>query len=176
MQYGICKKPVAAGRGSGGKSYDLVPQDAAASILPFRVGSTEAGVKMPPMARSLMHGEAVDLIATWVDTVLPTPDTEDEEVCMGGGFGELPLSRSEVAKASRRRGGRRKRHGDHSSSVKPTFRVACQWATLPFSMPPRTETSSNHLRWWIVLDARSIAVFTASSIPVFEVPVSSSSL
>lgn len=99
VQYGICKKPVAAGRGSGGKSYDLVPQDAAASILPFRVGSTEAGVKMPPMARSLAHGEAVDLIATWVDTVLPTPDTEDEEVCMGGGLGGLPLSLSEVAKA-----------------------------------------------------------------------------
>jgi len=51
------------------------------------------------MARSLAHGEAVDLIATWVDTVLPTPDTEDEEVCMGGGLGGLPLSLSEVAKA-----------------------------------------------------------------------------
>jgi hypothetical protein len=99
VQYGICKKPVAAGRGSGGRNYDLVPTDAAASILPFRLASSEAGVKMPPMARSLAHGEAVDLITTWVDTVLPTPDTEDEEVCMGGGLGGLPLSLSEVAKA-----------------------------------------------------------------------------
>ncbi|MCC2655503.1 MAG: hypothetical protein K0Q76_611 [Panacagrimonas sp.] len=99
VQYGICKKPVAAGRGSGGKSYDLVPADADASILPLRVASTEAGVKMPPMARSLAHGEAVNLIATWVDTVLPTPDTEDEQVCMGGGGIGLPLSVTDVAKA-----------------------------------------------------------------------------
>jgi uncharacterized repeat protein (TIGR03806 family) len=99
VQYGICKKPVAAGRGSGGKSYDLVPQDAAASILPFRLASTEAGVKMPPMARSLAHGEAVNLVTTWVDTVLPTSDTEDEEVCMGGGLGGgLPLSVPDAAK------------------------------------------------------------------------------
>ncbi|MGH8516864.1 MAG: hypothetical protein ACREUE_05340, partial [Panacagrimonas sp.] len=81
-------------------SYDLVPADAEASILPFRVASTEAGVKMPPMARSLAHGEAVNLITSWVDTVLPTPDTEDEEVCAGGGLGGgLPLSVTDVAKA-----------------------------------------------------------------------------
>lgn len=101
VSYGICKKPVAAGRGSGGLRFDLIPQDADGSILPFRLASTEAGVKMPPIARSLAHGEAVNLITSWVNTVLPTPDTEDEEVCTGAGAGTggLPLSVPAVAKA-----------------------------------------------------------------------------
>lgn len=91
VSYGICKKPVAAGRGSGGKLYDIIPQDAAGSILPFRMASTEPGVQMPPIARSVAHGEALSLIGTWVDEVLPTADTEDEEVCSGVGGGLLAL-------------------------------------------------------------------------------------
>jgi len=88
IHYGICKKPVAAGRGSGGKLYDIIPKDAAGSILPFRVGSAEPGVRMPPIARSVVHGEAANLITSWIDTVLPTEDTADEEACTGAG---LPL-------------------------------------------------------------------------------------
>ncbi|TDU24364.1 parallel beta-helix repeat protein [Panacagrimonas perspica] len=99
VQYGICKKPVAAGRGSGGKRFDLIPRDADGSILPFRLASAEAGVKMPPIARSLAHGEAVNLVTEWTDSVLPTADTEDEEVCAGGGLGGLPLSVPAIARA-----------------------------------------------------------------------------
>lgn len=100
LSYGICKKPVAAGRGSGGKRFDIVPGDAPASILPFRLASSEAGVKMPPIARSVAHGEAVDLIGSWIEEVLPTPDTEDEEVCTRRfGGGGLPLSVPQVAAA-----------------------------------------------------------------------------
>ncbi|MDT0495965.1 parallel beta-helix domain-containing protein [Algiphilus sp. W345] len=82
-RYGICKKPVAAGKGSGGRLYDIVPESANDSILPFRVGSAEAGVRMPPIARTVPHGEAVALIQQWIDTVLPTDDTEDADVCTG---------------------------------------------------------------------------------------------
>ena len=99
VQYGICKKPVAAGRGSGGKRFDIIPRDAEGSILPYRLASVEAGVKMPPIARSVAHGEAVALVTLWVDTVLPTADTEDADVCAGGGSGGLPLSVPAVAKA-----------------------------------------------------------------------------
>lgn len=78
--YGICKKPVAAGRGSGGRLHDIVPgqstsdpdaSGAEASILYYRVASSEAGVRMPSAARSLVHGEAVALIADWIDVALP---------------------------------------------------------------------------------------------------------
>ena len=100
VQYGICKKPVAAGRGSGGKRFDIIPRDAEGSILPFRLASAQAGVKMPPIARSVVHGEAVNLVNTWVETVLPTADTQDEEVCTGLlGVPGLSLSVPEVAKA-----------------------------------------------------------------------------
>lgn len=92
-QYGICKKPVAAGRGSGGLSFDIVPGKAADSILAFRLASSEPGVRMPPIARSVTHGEAVDLIARWIDTVLPTDDTEDHEACttLLGQLLDIPL-------------------------------------------------------------------------------------
>jgi parallel beta-helix repeat protein len=93
VQYGICKEPVAAGRGSGNRSYDIVPGSAADSILNFRVNSAEAGIRMPPLARSVVHGEAAALMVDWVDNVLPTPDTEDEEVCSGllPGLPSLPV-------------------------------------------------------------------------------------
>lgn len=86
VRYGICKRPIAAGRGSGeGRRYDIVPRDAGTSILPFRVGSSEAGVRMPPVARSVTHGEAAALITRWIDDVLPTADTEDNS-CSGLGL------------------------------------------------------------------------------------------
>lgn len=80
VRYGICKKPVAAGRGSQGRLHDIVPglstadpprEGADASILYQRVASAEAGVRMPPVARTLVHGEAANLIAEWIDTALP---------------------------------------------------------------------------------------------------------
>jgi parallel beta-helix repeat protein len=87
--YGICKRPIAAGRGSGeGRRYDIVPGDASVSILPFRLGSTEPGIRMPPVARSVVQGEASNLITTWINDVLPTADTEGEEACSGSA---LPL-------------------------------------------------------------------------------------
>jgi len=78
--YGICKKPVAAGRGSQGRLHDIVPgpstadvprEGADASILYQRVASAEAGVRMPPVARTLVHGEAANLVAEWIDVALP---------------------------------------------------------------------------------------------------------
>ena len=37
---------------------------------------------MPPVARSVTHGEAAALITQWIDSVLPTADTEDNS-CSG---------------------------------------------------------------------------------------------
>lgn len=90
VQYGICKEPVAAGRGSGDNQYDIVPGSAGESILNFRVGSAEAGIRMPPLARTVVDREAAELLTRWTNTVLPTPDTADEEVCTGPLAG-LPL-------------------------------------------------------------------------------------
>tara|TARA_Y100001970_G_scaffold108715_1_gene135887 strand:+ start:4646 stop:5665 length:1020 start_codon:yes stop_codon:yes gene_type:complete len=66
-EFGIYKKPVAAGRGSGGLSYSIVPGKPEESILLFRMLSNEPDVMMPESGRSLMHVEAIELISEWID-------------------------------------------------------------------------------------------------------------
>jgi uncharacterized repeat protein (TIGR03806 family) len=63
---GIWKTPVAAGRGSGGRSYDIVPGRPEESILLYRLRSTEPGVMMPELGRRLVDDEAVALVRDWV--------------------------------------------------------------------------------------------------------------
>jgi uncharacterized repeat protein (TIGR03806 family) len=63
---GIAKGPVAAGRGSGGRLVGIEPGDPDASILLYRMESTEAGVMMPELARTQRHEEAVALVREWI--------------------------------------------------------------------------------------------------------------
>ena len=71
LEVGECKTPVAAGGGSGGLSYDIVPGNAAESILLFRMASNDLEVRMPEIGRSIVHTEGVDLIAEWIDAMAP---------------------------------------------------------------------------------------------------------
>jgi len=64
---GIYKKPVAAGRGSGGLMYDIVPGDAKHSILIYRYNSTDPGIMMPELGRTLVHEEGLELISNWIN-------------------------------------------------------------------------------------------------------------
>ena len=63
---GIMKAPVAAGAGSGGLKYDIVPGKADESILVFRMMSVNPGIMMPELGRSLIHQEGIDLIEEWI--------------------------------------------------------------------------------------------------------------
>ncbi len=63
---GVCKLPIAAGTGTGGRTYDIVPGKPAESIFTFRMRSTNPAVMMPELGRSLSHEEGVALIATWI--------------------------------------------------------------------------------------------------------------
>jgi len=63
---GVCKPPVAAGRGSGGLAYDIVPGAPERSILVHRMTSRDPGVMMPELGRALVHGEGVELVAEWI--------------------------------------------------------------------------------------------------------------
>lgn len=63
---GVCKPPVAAGRGSGGRAFGIVPGQPDASILMFRLESTEADIKMPELGRNLVDEEGVALIRAWI--------------------------------------------------------------------------------------------------------------
>jgi uncharacterized repeat protein (TIGR03806 family) len=70
---GFWKSPVAAGRGSGGRSYDIVPGRPDQSILLYRIGSTEPGVMMPELGRRLIDEEGVALIREWIASLPAEP-------------------------------------------------------------------------------------------------------
>lgn len=63
---GIGKRPVAAGRGSGGLQFDIVPGDPEASILVYRMASDEPGVAMPELGKATVHEEGVALVERWI--------------------------------------------------------------------------------------------------------------
>jgi uncharacterized repeat protein (TIGR03806 family) len=63
---GIGRRPVSAGRGSGALLFDIVPGHPEQSILLHRMQSTEPGVAMPELGRTVVHQEAVDAIRTWI--------------------------------------------------------------------------------------------------------------
>ncbi len=64
--YGFYKSPVAAGRGSGGKLYDIHPGKPDGSILLFRMDSADPGIMMPELGRKVIHKEGVQLIREWI--------------------------------------------------------------------------------------------------------------
>lgn len=66
MRLGVCKPPVAAGRGAGGHLYSIVPGQPDKSILSYRIESQETGVLMPELGRSLVHQEGLQLVNTWI--------------------------------------------------------------------------------------------------------------
>ncbi len=66
LALGIGKAPVAAGKGSGGHLYSVVPGHPEESILLYRIESTDPGIMMPEMGRKLVHTEGVDLVRQWI--------------------------------------------------------------------------------------------------------------
>ncbi|WP_245622565.1 SO2930 family diheme c-type cytochrome [Pseudoxanthomonas dokdonensis] len=63
---GFCKQPIAAGKGTGNRPYDIVPGKPDESILLFRMDSDDPAVMMPELGRSVVHREGVQLIREWI--------------------------------------------------------------------------------------------------------------
>lgn len=63
---GLCKSPVAAGRGTGNKKFDIVPGHPDESIMVYRMASQDPGEMMPELGRSLVHREGLELIRRWI--------------------------------------------------------------------------------------------------------------
>lgn len=68
-QLGVCKPPVAAGKGSGGYQYSIVPGQADSSILLYRMQADDPGVMMPELGRSIAHEEGIALIREWINSM-----------------------------------------------------------------------------------------------------------
>ena len=65
-QIGIMKASVAAGQGTGGFDYNIVPGKPEESIMPFRMASTKPAEMMPELGRRMVHKEGVALIREWI--------------------------------------------------------------------------------------------------------------
>lgn len=63
---GIRKRPVAAGRGSGGLNFSIVPGDPSRSIMVHRMGSDNPGVAMPELGKSTVDHEGLAIIESWI--------------------------------------------------------------------------------------------------------------
>jgi uncharacterized repeat protein (TIGR03806 family) len=63
---GIGKAPVAAGKGSGGLLYGIVPGNPDESILQYRIESIHPGIMMPELGRTITHEEGVALVRQWI--------------------------------------------------------------------------------------------------------------
>jgi uncharacterized repeat protein (TIGR03806 family) len=70
LSYGVCKPPVAAGKGSGGRLVDVFPGAPSQSILSYRLHSVDPSEMMPEIGRTVAHSEGVKLIDDWI-TKLP---------------------------------------------------------------------------------------------------------
>jgi uncharacterized repeat protein (TIGR03806 family) len=66
---GIRKRPVAAGRGSGGRDFAIQPGSAGDSILIYRMESVDPGIAMPELGRAAVHKEGVALLREWIDSM-----------------------------------------------------------------------------------------------------------
>lgn len=66
-ELGLCKTPGSAGKGGGGLRYDIVPGNADASILYYRMATQDSGAMMPQIGRALVHKEGLELIRNWIN-------------------------------------------------------------------------------------------------------------
>lgn len=69
---GLCKPSIAAGRGTGGRPWSIAPGKPDASILTFRMETTDPGMRMPEIGRTLADREAVVTVGAWVASLSGT--------------------------------------------------------------------------------------------------------
>lgn len=66
---GLWKTPVAAGPGSGGRKFGIVPGKPDESILVYRLESNDPKAMMPNVGRTLVHVEGIQLVRSWIESL-----------------------------------------------------------------------------------------------------------
>jgi uncharacterized repeat protein (TIGR03806 family) len=66
VMLGFGKRPVAAGRGSGGLEFGIVPGQPEQSILYHRMASLEGGVSMPEVGRASLDRDGLAVVHRWI--------------------------------------------------------------------------------------------------------------
>jgi hypothetical protein len=74
-QTGVCKSPIAPpGNSSLGDDLKaIIPGNGEGSFMYERISSTDGGLKMPKIGRSLVHTEGTELIKYWIDLLDEDP-------------------------------------------------------------------------------------------------------
>ena len=67
--FGVCKPPVAVGRGSGNRPFDIYPGRAEDSILLYRMEDSDPAIAMPELGRATNHTEGVKVIRDWINNL-----------------------------------------------------------------------------------------------------------
>lgn len=68
---GVCKRPVAAGDGTGGYDYDIKPGHPDQSIVIYRMKSNDPEIKMPELPLRTVDHFGVDLMTKWIAQMKP---------------------------------------------------------------------------------------------------------
>jgi uncharacterized repeat protein (TIGR03806 family) len=66
INLGVCRRPNAAGRGTGGFAYDVVPGHPEQSVLVFRMRSLDPELRMPVIPNNLVSEPGVALVSRWI--------------------------------------------------------------------------------------------------------------
>lgn len=77
---GVGKRPVAAGRASGGFDFDIAAGDPDQSIMIYRMESLDPGISMPELGRNAVHDEGVALLKQWIKQMPKTVPHKDGAV------------------------------------------------------------------------------------------------
>ncbi|MCX4240994.1 SO2930 family diheme c-type cytochrome [Paraliomyxa miuraensis] len=72
-QFGVCKVPAAAGPGTGGHAFDILPGHPEQSIVVHRMASTDPEIKMPELPSLLADDFGVRLVSEWI-AAMPEDD------------------------------------------------------------------------------------------------------
>lgn len=67
--FGVCKSPVAAGPGAGGRIHDITPGAPDESIMIYRMSSTDPEIKMPEIPNLLVDDAGIALISAWIEAM-----------------------------------------------------------------------------------------------------------
>ncbi|HVZ99211.1 MAG TPA: SO2930 family diheme c-type cytochrome [Caulobacterales bacterium] len=70
-EWGVLKRPVAAGRGSADFDFDISPGHPDRSILIYRMESTDPGTMMPELGRTRIDQRAIALMREWIAAMGP---------------------------------------------------------------------------------------------------------
>lgn len=94
-RWGVCKAPIAAGQGTGGARFGIVPGDPDASIVAYRMTTTDPGAMMPELGRSVVHEAGLALVREWISMMPGSCDPDSSEPSFVNGIEQASVG-SEV--------------------------------------------------------------------------------